>query len=77
MNTYAALIKVMKMYRDEPTLLQPKEFVILSNYHHYLHEQCGEVDTWNRLKWYEYYENPFAMGLQETGIISRNYALTF
>jgi hypothetical protein len=60
MNTYAALIKVMKMYRDEPTLLHPKEFVILANYYHYLHEQCQEVDTWNRLMWYEYYENPYA-----------------
>jgi hypothetical protein len=59
-NTYAALIKVMKMYRDEPTLLHPKEFVILANYYHYLHEQCQEVDTWNWLKWYEYYENPYA-----------------
>jgi hypothetical protein len=49
----------MKMYRDEPTLLHPKEFVILANYY-YLHEQCQEVDTWNRLKWYEYYENPYA-----------------
>jgi hypothetical protein len=60
MNTYAALIKVMKMYRDEPTLLHPKEFVILVNYYHYLHEQCQKVDTWNWLKWYEYYENPYA-----------------
>jgi hypothetical protein len=60
MNTYAALIKVMKMYRDERTLLHPKEFVILRNYYHYLHEQCQEVDTWNRWKWYEYYENPYA-----------------
>jgi hypothetical protein len=59
-NTYAALSKVMKMYRDETTLLHPKDFVILSNYYHYLHEQCQEVDTWNRLKWYEYYENPYA-----------------
>jgi hypothetical protein len=57
-NTYAALIKVMKMYRDEPTLLHPKEFVILANYYHYLHEQCKEVDTWNCLKWYEYCNGP-------------------
>jgi hypothetical protein len=60
MNTYASLIKVMKIYRDEPTLLHPKEFVILVNYYHYLHEQCQEVDTWNRLKWCEYNENPYA-----------------
>jgi hypothetical protein len=60
MNTYAALIKVMKMYRDEPTFLHPKEFIILVNYYHYLHEQCQEVDTWNHLKWYEYYENLYA-----------------
>jgi hypothetical protein len=59
-NTYAALIKVMKMYRDEPTLLHSREFVILANYYYYLHEQCQEVDTWNRLKWHEYYENPYA-----------------
>ena len=50
MKTYAALIKVMKMYRDEPTLLHPKEFVILANYYHYLHEQCQEVDTWELVK---------------------------
>jgi hypothetical protein len=60
MNTYAALIKTMKMYQNEPTLLHPKEFVVLANYYHYLQEQCLEVDTWNRLKWYEYYENPYA-----------------
>jgi hypothetical protein len=48
----------MKMYRDEPTLLHPKEFVILANYFHYVREQCQ--DTWNRLKRYEYYENPYA-----------------
>jgi hypothetical protein len=60
MNTYAALIKARKMYRDEPTLLHPKEFVILANYYHCLHEQCQDVDTWNCLKWYEYYENPYA-----------------
>jgi hypothetical protein len=59
-NTYAALIHIMKMYRDEPTILHPKEFIILASYYHYLHEQCQEVDTWNRLKWYEYYENPYA-----------------
>jgi hypothetical protein len=60
MNTYAALIQVMKMYRDEPTLLHPKVLIILASYYHYLHEQGQEVDTWNRLKWYEYYENPNA-----------------
>jgi hypothetical protein len=45
----------MKMCRDEPAILHPKEFVILANYYHYLHEQCQEVDTWNRLTWLEYY----------------------
>jgi hypothetical protein len=60
MNTYAALIKTMKMYQNEPTLFHPKEFVALVSYYHYLQEQCLEVDTWNRLKWYEYYENPYA-----------------
>jgi hypothetical protein len=60
-NTYAALTHIMKMYRDEPTILHPKEFVILASYDHYLHEQCQEVDTWNRLKCYEwYYEIPYA-----------------
>jgi hypothetical protein len=60
MNTYAALIKTMKMYQNEPTLLHPKDLVAIANYYHYLQEQCLEVDTWNRLKWYEYYENPCA-----------------
>jgi hypothetical protein len=60
MNTYAALIMTMKIYENEPTLLRPKEFIVLANYYHYLQEQCLEVDTWNRLKWYEYYENPYA-----------------
>ena len=60
-NTYAALTHIMKMYRDEPTILHPKEFVILASYYHYLHEQCQEVDTWNRLTWLEYYENPYAV----------------
>jgi hypothetical protein len=50
----------MKIYQKEPTLFYPKELVILANYYHYLHEQCFELDTWNRLKWYEYYENPYA-----------------
>jgi hypothetical protein len=59
MNTYAAMIKTMKMYQNEPELLYPKEFLALANYYHYLQEQCLEVDTWNRLKWYEYYENPY------------------
>jgi hypothetical protein len=49
MNTYAALKKAMKIYQEKPTLFHPKEFVILANYYHYLHEH----DTWNRLKWYE------------------------
>jgi hypothetical protein len=52
MNTYSALKKDMKIYQNEPTLFHPKEFVILANYYHYLHEQCLEVDTWNHLKWY-------------------------
>jgi hypothetical protein len=51
----------MKMYRDEPTILHSKEFIILVNYYHYLHEQCQKVDTWNRLTWLEYYENPYAV----------------
>jgi hypothetical protein len=50
----------MKMYRDEPTILHPKEFVILANYYHYLHEQYQEMDTWNTLTLLEYYENPYA-----------------
>jgi hypothetical protein len=52
------LIKTMKMSQNEPTLLHPKKFVALVNYYHYLQEKSLEVDTWNRLKWYEYYENP-------------------
>jgi hypothetical protein len=60
-STYAALDKTMKMYQNEPTPLHPKDFIILANYFHYLQEQCLEVDTWNHLKWYEYYENPFAV----------------
>jgi hypothetical protein len=43
MKTYAALIKTMKMYQNEPTLLHAKEFVALAIYYHYLHEQCLEV----------------------------------
>jgi hypothetical protein len=62
MNTYAALIKTMKMYQNELTLLPspPQEFVVLANYYHYLQVQCLEVDNWNHLKWYEYYENSYA-----------------
>jgi hypothetical protein len=60
MNIYAALIKTMKMYQNEPTLLHPKVLVALANYYHCLQEQCLEVDTLNCLKWYEYCENPFA-----------------
>jgi hypothetical protein len=59
MKIYAALIKTMNMYHNEPTLLHPKEFVALANYYHYLYEQCLEVDTWNRLKWFESYECPY------------------
>jgi hypothetical protein len=35
MNTYAALIKTMKMYQNEPTIFHPKEFVAFANYYHY------------------------------------------
>jgi hypothetical protein len=54
MVTYQALKKALTIYKEEPTL----EFAIWANYFHYLEEQCLEVDTWNRLKWMEYYENP-------------------
>jgi hypothetical protein len=46
------------MYKEEPTLFTKKEFVVWANYYHYLEEQRLEVDTWNRLKWLGYYDNP-------------------
>jgi hypothetical protein len=35
-----------------------KEFAVWENYYHFLEEKCLAVDTWNRLKWLEYYNNP-------------------
>jgi hypothetical protein len=58
MGTCQALKKALNIYKEEPTLVTKKEFVIWANYFHYLEEKCLEVDTWNRLKWLEYYENP-------------------
>jgi hypothetical protein len=58
MGTYQALKKALTIYKEEPTLFTKKEFAIWANYFHYLEEQCLEGDTWNRLKWMEYYEIP-------------------
>jgi hypothetical protein len=51
MGTYQALKKALTIYKEEPTLFT-------KNYFHYLQEQSLEVNTWNRLKCMEYYENP-------------------
>jgi Zinc knuckle len=58
MGTYQALKKALTIYKEEPTLFAKKELAIWASYFYYLEEQCLEVDTWNRLKWLEYYENP-------------------
>jgi hypothetical protein len=55
MGTYQALKKALTIYMEETTLFTKKEFAIWASYFHYLEEQCLEVDTWNRLKWLEYY----------------------
>jgi hypothetical protein len=47
-----------RMYKEELTLFTTKEFAVWANYYHYLEKQPLEVDTWNRLKWLEYYDNP-------------------
>jgi hypothetical protein len=58
MGTFRALKKALTIYKEEPSLISKKEFAIWANYFHYLAQQCLEVDTWNRLKWLEYYYNP-------------------
>jgi hypothetical protein len=57
-NTYQAQKKALMMYKEEPTLFTKKEFAVWANYYHHLEEQRLEVDTWNRLTWLEYYDNP-------------------
>jgi hypothetical protein len=58
MGIYQALKKALTIYKEEPILFTKQEFTIWANYFHYLEEQCLKVDTWNRLKWLEYYDNP-------------------
>jgi hypothetical protein len=57
MGTYQALKKALTIDKEEPTIFTKKEFAIWANSFHYLEEQCLEADTWNRLKWLEYYHH--------------------
>jgi hypothetical protein len=57
-KSYQALKKALMMYKEEPTLSTKKEFAVWASYYHYLEEKPLEMDTWNRLKWLEYYDNP-------------------
>jgi hypothetical protein len=58
MNTWKAAKITLERYKQDPAVLNRKEFAVWVKYFYYLQEQWTEVNTWNNFMWYERYVNP-------------------
>jgi hypothetical protein len=58
METWKAVKVALDKYKEDPAVLNKKEFSVWVNYFYYLQEQNVEVNTWNELMWYERYVRP-------------------